>query len=158
MACTTDASRDATDAEAVTFIIVRHAEKSGDDPRDPSLIATGRARAQTLATLLAGAPLQAAYATGYRRTQQTAQAAADARGIAVTVYDAQQPVPAFASQLRAAHATGTVLVVGHSNTVPQIVAALSAQAVEPMAETEFDRLYRVRIGADGTAVLERSRY
>ncbi len=108
--------------------------------------------------MLADAPLRAAYATAYRRTQQTAQAAADAHGIALTVYDAQQPAPAFASQLRAAQTAGTVLVVGHSNTVPEIVAALSAQTVEPMAETEFDRLYRVRMAADGAATLERSRY
>ncbi len=157
-ACTTAASRDAADSAAVTFIVVRHAEKGGDDPRDPSLSAAGRARAQALAKMLADAPLRAAYATAYRRTQQTARAAAAARGIAVTVYDARQPASAFASQLRAAHAAGTVLVVGHSNTVPEIVAALSAQTVEPMAETEFDRLYRVRIVAGGTATLERSRY
>ena len=143
-----------------TFVVVRHAEKGNDDARDPSLSDAGRARALALALarLLADAPLSAVYATGYRRTQQTALPAAEAHGLTVTTYDAQSTAATFAAQLRAAHTSGTVLVVGHSNTVPEIVAALSGQPVEPMADTEFDRLYRVRIASDGTAMLEQSRY
>lgn len=141
-----------------TFVIVRHAEKGNDDARDPSLSEAGRARALALAGRLADAPLKAAYATDYRRTQQTAQPAAEAHKLTVTTYDAQQSAAAFATQLRAAHTSGTVLVVGHSNTVPEVAAALSGQSVEPMAESEFDRLYRVHIASNGTTTVERSRY
>lgn len=141
-----------------TFILVRHAEKGTDDARDPSLSDVGRARAARLARLLADAPLTAAYATAYRRTRQTAQAAADAHGIAVTLYDAQMPEAAFASQLRALHARGTVLVVGHSNTVPGLAAALSGAAVEAMPDAQFDRIYRVDIGTDGKATLSQNSY
>jgi broad specificity phosphatase PhoE len=143
---------------ATTFVIVRHAEKSSDDARDPSLSETGAARAQSLARLLADAPLSAAYATGFRRTQQTAQPAADAHGIKITIYDAKMPATAFASQLRAAHAHGTVLVVGHSNTVPEIVAALSGQPVDAMSDDQYDLVYRVGTGSDGKATLTRDRY
>ncbi|RYZ72864.1 MAG: hypothetical protein EOP91_06990, partial [Lysobacteraceae bacterium] len=76
---------------ALTFVVVRHAEKAGDDPRDPSLSEAGQARAQALARLLADEPLTAAHATGYRRTQQTAQPAADAHSLRLTLYDAQLP-------------------------------------------------------------------
>jgi broad specificity phosphatase PhoE len=144
--------------EPVTFVIVRHAEKSSDDARDPSLSETGKARAQSLARLLADAPLGAAYATGFRRTQQTAQPAADAHGIKITVYDAQMPATALASQLRAAHAHGTVLVVGHSNTVPDIVAALSGRTVDAMSEDQYDLVYRVGTGSDGKVTLSRDQY
>ena len=143
---------------ATTFVVVRHAEKGSDDARDPSLSDAGRARARALAQLLADAPLKAAYATGYRRTQQTAQPAAEAHKLTVTTYDARQTVAVFAKQLRATHTAGTVLVVGHSNTAPGIVAALSGQPVVPMADDEFDRLTRVRVAADGTTTVEQSRY
>ncbi len=143
---------------ATTFVIVRHAEKSPGDARDPSLSEAGRARARNLARLLADEPLSAAYATGYRRTQQTAQPASDAHGIAVTTYDAQLPATAFASQLRAARLPGTVLVVGHSNTVPEIAGALSGQPVEAMPDDQFGRLYRVSIGPDGAATLSQGSY
>ena len=143
---------------AATFVIVRHAEKSTDDPQDPSLSETGKARAQSLARLLADTPLSAAYATGYRRTQQTAQPAADAHGVKITIYDAKLPATTFAAQLRAAHAHGTVLVVGHSNTVPDIVAALSGQPVDAMSDDQYDLVYRVGTGPDDKTTLTRDRY
>ena len=142
-----------------TFVIVRHAEKATDDPRDPSLSEAGHARAQALARLLADTPLNAAYATPYRRTQQTAAPAADAHGISVSTYDAAIPAAQFATQLRATHAKGgTVLVVGHSNTVPDIAAALSGQQTDAMPELEFNRLYRIRVTADGNTSLATERY
>jgi hypothetical protein len=51
-----------------------------------------------------------------------------------------------------------VLIVGHSNTVPEIVGALSGQNVEPIPDSQFNRLYRVDIGADGVARLTQSEY
>lgn len=156
-ACSNAPPMKSSDA-AATFVIVRHAEKSTDDARDPSLSETGKARAQALARLLADAPLSAAYATGFRRTQQTAQPAAGAHGVAVTLYDAQLPAAVLAAQLRAAHARGTVLVVGHSNTVPDIVAALSGQPVDAMSDDQYDLVYRVGTGADGKTTLNRDRY
>ena len=146
------------DEDAATFVIVRHAEKSTDDPQDPSLSETGKTRAQSLARLLEDAPLSAAYATGFRRTQQTAQPAADAHGVKITIYDAKLPATTFAAQLRAAHAHGTVLVVGHSNTVPDIVSALSGQPVDAMSDDQYDLVYRVGTGSDGRTTLTRDRY
>ena len=148
----------ATDSVVASFIVVRHAEKGSDDARDPSLSSIGLARAQLLAERLAREPLLAVYATGYRRTRQTGKPAADAHGIAVTVYDAQIPAHHFAARLRAAHKRGTVLVVGHSNTVPEIVSALSGEHVEAMTEQQFDRFYRVGIGVDGKATLSQDGY
>jgi broad specificity phosphatase PhoE len=141
-----------------TFVVVRHAEKTSDEARDPPLSETGGMRARSLARLLADTPLSAAYATGFQRTQQTAQPAADAHGIRIVLYDAKLPASAFASQLRATHAHGTVLVVGHSNTVPDIVAALSGQPVDAMPDDQYDLVYRVVIGSDDKATLSRDRY
>jgi broad specificity phosphatase PhoE len=141
-----------------TFVLVRHAEKTADDPRDPGLTDAGRARAARLAASLADAPLRAVYATAYRRTRDTAGPSAVAHGLQVAVYDAREPAADFAARLRAAHRAGTVLVVGHSNTVPAIAAALCACPVAPMREDEFDRRIEIRIEPEGLASLSQRRY
>lgn len=146
------------EAEGPTFVVVRHGEKAGDDPRDPSLSEAGQARARALAALLADRDLVAAYATGLRRTDSTARPSAEAHALAITRYDPATPADAFAAQLRAAHVRGTVLVAGHSNTVPAIVGALCACPTTDMPESEYDRLNIVRVDAQGRARLEVSRY
>jgi broad specificity phosphatase PhoE len=148
-ACAAPAPRTAAGLEVV---VVRHAEKLavGDDP---GLSDPGRARAQRLAALLRESPLVAAYATDTRRARETADPAAQAHGLAVTAYDPRVPPAEFVARLKEMHPQGTVLVVGHSNTAPAIAAALCGCTVAPMAETEFDRVMRVRFGADGTSRL-----
>ncbi len=64
----------------------------------------------------------------------------------------------FAARLRAAHPHGNVLIAGHSNTVPDIVAALCACKIAAMPDHEYDRLSIVRIDADGHARLTVERY
>ena len=145
-------------AAPLTFVLVRHAEKATDDPKDPSLSEVGHARAARLAASFDGTPVTAVYSTGYRRTQATAQPTAEAHGLAVLRYDASLPADAFAALLRTTHASGTVLVVGHSNTVPAIASALCACPVAPMREDEFDRRITIRIAADDGATLEETRY
>lgn len=146
-----------TAGSGVTFVVVRHAEKGGDGS-DPGLTAAGEARANALAARLDGQPVRAAYATAYRRTQLTAAPTARAHGLTVSTYDAKLAPDAFAAQLRGAHPAGQVLVVGHSNTAPQIAAALCRCTVAPMEDGEFDRLMTVRIDATGQAVLGVERY
>ncbi|MGH8032271.1 MAG: histidine phosphatase family protein [Luteimonas sp.] len=141
-----------------TFVVVRHAEKSADDPRDPTLSAAGTARAEALATRLGDRDVVAVYATGFRRTQNTARPTALHHGLTVTTYDAARPVAAFAQQLRDNHRSGAVLVVGHSNTVPGIVGALCGCSIAAIDEASFDRLYEVHFDAGGTASLREDRY
>lgn len=153
-----------THADAdVLVVVVRHAEKATNDPRDPDLSADGEARARALAAALAGSRLDAAYATQFRRTRQTAAPAAAAAGIEVTV----RPVDGnngatyaadLARDLRALPAGSVVLVVGHSNTVPGIVSALDGRPERTMPETEYDRFTTVRLRADGGADTVVSRY
>jgi broad specificity phosphatase PhoE len=145
------------DTTSVTFIVIRHAEKV-DASRDPDLSPAGHARAQALAASLGERELAAAYATEFKRTSQTLAPTVQARGLAITPYPAGHPATDFAARLRAAHPRGTVLIAGHSNTVPDIVAALCACAVAPMADYEYDRMSIVRLDADGSARLDVTRY
>ncbi len=142
-----------TSETPLRVVVVRHAEKlpaRSDTDTDPALTAAGLARADRLARSLRDADVVAVYATGYRRTQQTAAPTAKAHGLAVQPYDARVPADDFARQLRAHHPGGTVLVVGHSNTVPGIVAALCGCLVPPMSEAEYDHRYYVEFDAGGS--------
>lgn len=151
------ASRPPVAADVATFIVVRHAEKV-DASRDPALGAAGHARARALAQRLDGTPLVAAYATEFKRTGQTLAPTVQARGLATTAYAASEPAAEFAARLRAAHPRGTVLVAGHSNTVPGIVAALCGCIVAPMPDHEYDRLSIIHVAADGPPRLAVERY
>lgn len=143
-------------------VLVRHAEKAADDPKDPTLSPAGQARAQALLAVLAHAPPSHAYATQFRRTQLTAAPAAHASGAEVQVLTATADTAADSKVLvddLLAHWRGrTVLVVGHSNTVPALVEALSGQAIAALSDGDYDRLYIVSIGADGSKRLVQSRY
>lgn len=146
------------DSATATYIVVRHAEKNTDDTRDPELSPAGRARAESLSKQLSDRPLVAAYATDFRRTRQTAAPAATASGVEVTVYDAAVPATDFGARLRREQPTGTTLIVGHSNTVPDIVAALCDCTVAPIDETRYGDRFDVRVDASGAAHLSRSTY
>ena len=142
----------------LTIVVVRHAEKASDTARDPELSDAGHARARALAAALRDEPLVAAWSSDFRRTRQTAAPAAQAHGLDVRTYDAALPAEEFARQLRRAHASGFVLVVGHSNTVPGIVAALCGCEVDPIDESVYGGRYDVRFDADGRATLTVSHF
>ncbi len=139
-------------------IVLRHAEKHTRIAQDPPLTEAGQARAQAIARRLSGQRLQAIYATDTRRARDTASPTAHANGVSLTIYDGKQPAAAFVDGLRRSHPRGTLLVVGHSNTVPGIVAALCACEVAAMDESEYTRWSEVRFDAGGHARLIQDRY
>jgi broad specificity phosphatase PhoE len=140
------------------FVVVRHAEKATDDPKDPALNEAGHSRAQRLAERLADEHVSAVYATGYRRTQLTAAPTALAHRLEVRTYNAAISAADFAAQLRGGHDPGMVLVVGHSNTVSAIAGALCECEVAPLREDEYDRWITIRVDRNGTTTLEEGRY
>lgn len=141
-----------------TFILVRHAEKATDDPRDPALTPAGHQRAERLARLLADRPLAAVYATDYRRTRQTAQPAAAGHGLDVTIYDAGLSPDEFAQRLRRRHHGDTILVVGHSNTIPEIMSQLCECMAHPLEEDDYGDLFEIRSGSATHPALQRSTF
>lgn len=136
-----------TDGVSVIYL-VRHAERAQDHPQDPTLSDEGDLRAVELARLLANAPLTRIFSTQYRRTMETAAPTAQAHGLEVESYDPRGPgLQAVAEQLRTT--PGHHLVVGHSNTTPQLVAALGGDPVSAVDEMEYDRLYLVVVAPTG---------
>lgn len=141
-------------AMADTVYLVRHAEKLAEG-KDPALTVCGLARADALVTSLAGVKLAAVYATPYQRTRQTAAAVAKQQQLAVTDYDPRQ-VELLVTQLKAQ--TLPVLVVGHSNTVPELVAQLSGIAMAPLTEQDYDLLYQVKLTAPVSVSISRQSF
>ncbi|MBC7453110.1 MAG: histidine phosphatase family protein [Massilia sp.] len=133
-------------AAPTIIYVVRHAEKTAEG-KDPELTAQGQARAHTLGRMLGKTGIAAIFSTPTRRTLQTAQPLAAQSGLAVQTYDAAKP-GAMIDQVKAL--TGPVLVVGHSNTVPELVKLLGGVAGAPIADDEFDRLYQLIVAADGS--------
>lgn len=125
--------------------LVRHAETAPDGTRDPPLSEEGEARARWLAVILSHARLDAVYTTDYRRTRSTATPVAAAAGVRPTLYDPAD-LTTFGLALR--ERGGCVLVVGHSNTTPALVAALGGDGGPPLPESEYDRLYTLVIRGD----------
>ena len=141
-------------AIADTVYLVRHAEKHTDS-KDPALTICGQARAEALATSLAGIKLAAVYATPYQRTRQTAAAVAKQQQLDVITYDPSQP-ELLVKQLTVLDKP--VLVVGHSNTVPALVAQLSGIPVAPLTEQDYDLLYQVKLTAPASVSISRQHF
>ncbi|MBB5014866.1 SixA phosphatase family protein [Rehaibacterium terrae] len=136
-------------------VVVRHAEKAAEGD-DPPLTEAGVARAERLARHLAGLRLGAVYATDYRRTRDTALPAARAAGIAVEGYAPDGA--ALAAAIGQRHRGEAVLVVGHSNTVPGLVALLGRREVAPIGDAEYDRLYLIALPENGEPRVLEARY
>lgn len=143
------AAQEAGEDGAPTVIyLVRHAERATDHPSDPTLSPEGEARAMELARLLADAPLDRVFSTDFRRTRLTAAPVTDRHGLSVEVYDPRgEGLQAFAGLLRTT--PGHLLVVGHSNTTPELVQALGGDPVSPIGEMEYDRIYLVVVDRQG---------
>lgn len=134
-------------AFAQNIFLVRHAERADTTSggpatmaADPDLSEAGRARAASLAAMLKDARISAIFVTEYKRTQQTAAPLAKALGLTPTVITSKD-TPGLVAKLR--ETDGNALVVGHSNSVPDIITALGVKGAPSIADTEYDNLFIV---------------
>ena len=107
---------------------------------DPELSEAGKSRAAALAALLKDAKITAIFTTQYKRTRDTAQPLAAATGVAATAIDSKDAA-SLIEKVKAS--AGNVLVVGHSNTVPDLIKGLGVAEPVSIAEDEFDNLFVV---------------
>lgn len=119
--------------------LVRHAEAEAEGD-DPPLTAAGRARAEALARVLGDAGVERVLSTDFRRTRETAAPIAAALGLEVEIYDPRD-LPGLVEALD--DRRGRVLIVGHSNTTPEVVRLLGGDPGPPVDHHEHDRLYVV---------------
>ncbi|MEO6433101.1 MAG: histidine phosphatase family protein [Sphingomicrobium sp.] len=132
-----------------TVYVTRHMHKAAGD--DPMLSDEGMAEAQRLAAALRNKGVAVIFVTATRRSRQSGEPLAAVTGAPIEVYD---PKNTAALVTRIAAIPGSVLVVGHSNTVPELVVAFGGPAIGPMAETDYGRLFAIR-RVDGATVESR---
>jgi phosphohistidine phosphatase SixA len=150
-------------ATTTTIVLVRHAEKQVGAISDAPLSPQGEIRASRLAQMFGDSEafgrVGRIYVTNTRRTQQTAAGVAQRLGLNPEVIDAKTDSQELAQRVLRENRGGRALVVGHSNTVPEIVASIARiEKVPPMGEDEFDTIYVVTVPTIGKVSVLRLKY
>jgi broad specificity phosphatase PhoE len=133
------------DSVITTFYLIRHAEKDRSNPEDadPELNQKGLGRAMHWAEVLKDAEIDAIYSTDYARTSMTAAPASVKNNIDVQYYD---PRTLDLEQLKTENLNKNVLIVGHSNTTPQMVnMLLGDEKYQALDDSENGALFIVKI-------------
>lgn len=128
-----------------TFYFIRHAEKDRTDPEnpDPELNQEGLNRAIRWAEVFDPIPLDVIYSTNYERTSMTAAPTSVKKQINIKYYD---PDSMEIEQFKLENEGNNVLVVGHSNTIPEFVnRMIEFQKYEDMDDMDNSSLFIVRI-------------
>lgn len=129
------------------IVLVRHAEKAAAPTGDPGLTPEGLARAQALADLLRATPPVLILTSPAQRTRDTAAPTALAAGVTaepvpISPGDLPTHISLLVEKLSGLRPGQVALVVGHGNTVPQLIAALGGPPQPNLPECAFDRLFR----------------
>jgi broad specificity phosphatase PhoE len=150
-------------ATTTTIVLVRHAEKQPGTIEDAPLTPQGEQRAARLAQMFGDGDsfgrVQSIYITDTQRSRQTAEDLAQRLNLKPVVVESGSSIDALAKRVLSENRGGLTLVVGHSNTVPQLVAALAhADKVPPIRDEEFDTMYVVTVPTIGRASVLRLKY
>lgn len=138
-----------------TVWIVRHAEKETKNPadKDPALSLDGLDRAKDLAALLLPQRILAVYSTPFKRTMQTAEPTAYGHGVKVQTYDPSDPAALVATVLRN-YKDGSVVIVGHSNTVLELVEAFGIKRPIPeLKDDDYNYLFGITVNGNSTSLV-----
>ena len=138
-----------TPPDNASVYVVRHLN-TPEGERDPDLLPEGRHAAAQLSERLHDAGIAAIYVTDFRRTRQTAGPLAERLGLTPIVYNPFDNA-ALVAQVRAGPLPA--LIVGHSNTVPEIVERLGGARPGPLGHHDFGDIWR--IGPDGATTQSR---
>jgi broad specificity phosphatase PhoE len=142
-------------------VLARHAEKDLSSIQDPPLSPEGEQRAERLAQMFGrgkgAGRIDAIYVSDARRTQQTAAPLAERLGKQPIVVPAAD-TEGLVSRVMHEHEGGTVLIVGHSNTVPELIHDLGDIDIPPIGDDEYDTLYVLSVPSLGHASLLRMSY
>ncbi len=124
-------------------VIVRHAEKAASGGKDPDLSAAGRARAEALARILKDSGITAIFTSEFKRTQETAAPTATSAHVTPTVVAAKDTAGLVA---KLHQLNGNALVVGHGDTIPNIIKALGINSSINIPDADYSELLIVTLG------------
>lgn len=152
----------------ITVFLVRHAEREQEPRQDPPLSKDGIARSQALTRLLSSAGIKAIYSSQFTRTKQTGEPLAAKLGLTVTPFIlkvnaanprqiADESTAEVANKILQ-HGGQSVLLVGHSNSIPDVIKALGGDVVPTIDEKKYDDLFVVTVYAKGKAKVAQLKY
>jgi len=134
----------ATGANAAPVVfIVRHADKASTGGKDPDLSVQGQKRAVALAHILKDSQITSVFVTEFKRTQETAAPTAREAHVSHAVVSAND-IGALVEKLRALN--GNALVVGHGNTIPDLLKALGIATPVSIPEDDYTEIFVVLVG------------
>ena len=135
-----------------SFYFIRHAEKNTSNPadKDPNLITEGILRAARWSSVMDHIPFETIYSTDYNRTRNTAHPIAEKKNLPLTLYN---PKNFDQRVFRKENRGKTVLIVGHSNTVPSMVNAFIGQDLyKQIDDKNYSNLYIINITESGEII------
>ena len=136
--------------KTTTIYFIRHAEKV-DSSKNPDLSTFGLERAAHWSEIFSVIPFDAVYSTDFTRTKQTAAPTAANKKLTITIYD---PKNIDLQKFKTDNLGKTILVVGHSNSIPNFVNKLINQDVyQTIEDATFGNLYIVTLNGDETTHL-----
>ena len=124
-------------------VIVRHAEKAASGGKDPGLSPAGRARAEALARILKDSGITAIFTSEFKRTQETAAPTATSAHVTPTVVAAKDTAGLVA---KLHQLNGNALLVGHGDTIPNIIKALGINSSINIPDADYSELLIVTLG------------
>jgi len=128
------------DSGTTKIILVRHAEKENDGSKDPSLSAEGQKRAEKLNEFLSDTKIDGLYATPYKRTRETLKVISENQELKIQDYNPSDT--SFCESLLEKEQGKTVVIAGHSNTVPFLVNCLiQSETYSQLPESEFGKIW-----------------
>ena len=123
-----------------TFYVMRHLH-TPEGATDPDLTEEGQRYAQRLADFFIDQePPATIFVSTTKRAQQTAAPLAAKLGITPRLYDPRDTAGLITEVMKE---PPPVLIVGHSNTVPDIVAALGGQRPGPLVHEDFGDVWKI---------------
>lgn len=131
--------------KTTTYFLIRHAEKVRENPDDknPDLNERGAQRAENWEKVLQHISFDAIYSTDYKRTLNTVAPIAKKINLAPIIYN---PSKVNIELFQLENEGKNVLIVGHSNTIPQFVNGLiMQQKFQEMEDDQFSHLYIVTV-------------
>ncbi|MEV8508985.1 phosphoglycerate mutase family protein [Actinoplanes sp. NPDC051475] len=140
----------------ITILLVRHADI--DLPpvtADPALNDDGRERAEALAHVAGSAGVTTVFTSSLVRTQQTVEPLLKLLGISGRLMPS---AAAVAPRIRDGEFGTVVVIAGHSNTVPEVIAELGVPAPPVIGESHFDNLFVVTLSDPAGAGLLTLKY
>jgi len=144
--------------QSTTFILVRHAEKAQDGTKNPPLNEAGKVRANELAEMLTNQSIDALYSTDFKRTKETLKPIADQQNLEIMTYDPFANAK-WLSSLIEKHENETIVISGHSNTIPGLAnALLGASKFEQFDDSDYSNLIIIVASKAGEGTLVRLKF